>query len=91
MLYFANPCTPQVVDSMRNGQLGYIDTPAQGNRRPVGVTWCADNGCFSKGYPGDDEWWAWLEANAGDSGTCLFAAAPDVVGDAAATLTRSLP
>lgn len=89
MLYLANPCTPRVVDAMRDGHLGYIDTPAQGNRRPAGVVWAADNGCFGKGYPGDAAWLEWLASM--DPDGCLFAAAPDVVGDAAATLARSVP
>jgi hypothetical protein len=76
---------------MTAGLLGMIDTPKQGNRRPEGIAWCADNGVFGKGYPGDDKWWAWLEANATDAETCIFAVAPDVVGDAQATLDRSLP
>lgn len=76
---------------MRDGLLGYIDTPRQGNRRPDGVTWCADNGRFGKGWPGSAAWWAWLEANAADAASCAFAVAPDVVGDAAATLAESLP
>lgn len=76
---------------MEDGRLGFIDTPAQGNRRPVGVTWCADNGCFGKGYPGDKKWLGWLEKNAHAAKDCLFATAPDVVGDAAATLERSTP
>lgn len=71
--------------------IGYIDTPAQGNKRPAGVTWCADNGCFGKSYPGDEKWLAWLETNAHAAADCLFATAPDVVGDAAATLARSAP
>lgn len=76
---------------MKTNQLGYIDTPRQGNRRPAGVKWCADNGCFGKNYVGDAEWFAWLQLNAPDAGTCVFATAPDVVGDAAATLERSAP
>jgi hypothetical protein len=76
---------------MRDGTIGYIDTPAQGNRRPESVVWCADNGCFGKGYPGDSEWLAWLTKNSADAASCLFATAPDVVGDAAATMARSLP
>jgi len=76
---------------MQDDLLGFIDTPAQGNKRPSGVVWCADNGCFGKGYPGDDKWLGWLEKNAHDASTCLFATAPDVVGDAPATLARSLP
>jgi hypothetical protein len=91
MLFLANPCGPTVIASMQSGALGYIDTPAQGNKRPTGVTWCADNGCFGKGYPGDEKWLAWLERNAYASADCLFATAPDVVGDAAATLARSAP
>jgi hypothetical protein len=76
---------------MQDERLGYIDTPAQGNKRPPGVTWCADNGCFGKGYPGDEKWLTWLEKNAHAAPDCLFATAPDVVGDAAATLERSSP
>lgn len=89
MRYFANPCTSKVVTAMRDGHLGYLDTPAQGNRRPAGVVWAADNGCFGKGYPGDDAWLAWLAGM--DPANCLFATAPDVVGDAKATLARSTP
>lgn len=91
MLYLANPCGPAVRDAMHAQQIGYIDTPAQGNIRPAGVTWCADNGCFGKGYPGDEKWLGWLEANAHAATDCLFATAPDVVGNAAATLARSAP
>lgn len=71
--------------------IGFIDTPAQGNIRPKGVIWCADNGCFGKGYPGDEKWLGWLATHADDAETCLFATAPDVVGDAPATLERSQP
>lgn len=89
MLYFANPCSPLVVAAMRDGLIAYIDTPAQGNRRPAGIPWCADNGRYGKGWPGADEWIAWLASM--DPADCLFATAPDVVGDAAATLAESLP
>lgn len=91
MLYLANPCGPAVIDAMHAQTIGYIDTPAQGNRRPAGVTWCADNGCFGKGYPGDEKWLAWLEVNSYAATDCIFATAPDVVGDAEATLARSAP
>ena len=91
MLYLANPCTPQVVAAMRDGLIGYLDTPAQGNRRPAGIVWAADNGCFGKGYPGDAAWLDWLAANSADAKTCLFAVAPDVVADAEATWQRSAP
>jgi hypothetical protein len=75
---------------MHAGTIGYIDTPAQGNKRPAGVKWCADNGCFSDKFD-ERKWWQFLVDNAHDAPTCLFAVAPDVVGDAAATLARSMP
>jgi hypothetical protein len=76
---------------MQKEVLGFIDTPAQRRIRPEGVIWCADNGCFGKGYPGDEKWLAWLAKHAHDAERCLFATAPDVVGDAVATLERSRP
>lgn len=90
MLYLANPCGERVLDQMRAGVLGYIDTPAQGNKRPEGVAWCADNGCFSSRF-NEAKWWRFLEVNADHADTCLFATAPDVVGDADATIERSVP
>lgn len=91
MLYLANPCGSEaIVAAMTEGVIGLIDTPKQGNGRPAGVRWCADNGCFSDQWePG--EWWRFLEANAADAATCLFATAPDVVGDSLATEARSRP
>lgn len=92
MLYLANPCgNAAIVDAMTAGHLGYIDTPKQGNTRPAGVAWCADNGVYGKGWIGYDRWYAWLEKNAGDAGTCLFATAPDVVANHFATERRSRP
>lgn len=90
MLYFANPCGAEVVDLMRAGTLGFIDTPHQQNIRPTDVIWCADNGCFSSRFK-EDHWWRFLERHAHDTALCAFATAPDVVGDAEATLGRSLP
>ncbi|QAY16193.1 DpdA-like tRNA-guanine transglycosylase [Arthrobacter phage Sonali] len=92
MLYLANPCSaPAIVAAMEEGTLGFITTPSQGNKRPPGSVWCADNGCFGKGYPGDEKWLAWLDRRKDQAGSCLFATAPDVVGDAVATLARSAP
>lgn len=81
---------------MSAGLFGLIDQPAQ--RKPrmtnrahaASVVWCADNGCFSGSWD-EAKWWRFLEAQAQHAATCLFAVAPDVVGDAAATLTRSEP
>lgn len=90
MRYFATPSGAGAVSAMLAGDLGFIDTPAQGNRRPGGVAWCADNGCFSDKFD-ERKWWKFLTDNAHAAADCLFAVAPDVVGDAAATLARSLP
>lgn len=89
MRYYCNP-TGDAVKHIKAGTLGYIDTPLQGNRRPIGVSWCADNSCFSDKFD-EVKWWAWLEKHSNHASTCSFATAPDVVGDAKATLARSLP
>jgi hypothetical protein len=61
-----------------------------GQRPPVGQPWAADNGRFSapENYT-DEGYLAWLATMPAES--CLFATAPDVVGDAAATLAMSAP
>jgi hypothetical protein len=53
--------------------------------------WAADTGCYRQGDRFDlPAYYSWLERMDGRA-TCLFATAPDVVGDAPATLARSLP
>lgn len=89
MRYFANPTTPSVRDAQAAGRLGVIETPLQQNRPVPGAAWIADNGCYGKGFR-ETRWWGWLRQQAGRRG-CVFATAPDVVGDAAATLRRSAP
>jgi len=89
-LYMANPAGAATLAMMDAGVIGYIDTPAQGNLRPGNVRWCADNGAFSDAFV-ETKWWRFLVANAHAAATCLFAVAPDVVGDAVATEARSTP
>lgn len=90
-MYFANPSTPSIRAAMSaNMGLCVIDTPAQGNTRPEGVAWCADNGAFSHKWNAET-WWAFLTENAHAAAWCCFAALPDVVCDWPATLARSLP
>lgn len=91
MLYFANPTTPVVRDAIAEGVIGAIATPAQHN--PLGATWqwCADNGCFGKGYPGDAGYLKWLDKQSRHLDRCVFATIPDVVADAGATLDRFQP
>lgn len=70
---------------------GYLLQPNMGNRPNMdGVTWAADNGCFSQsGSFSLGRWIAWLEKMAPHQNTCLFANAPDVLADAEATWKRS--
>lgn len=88
--YFANP-TRAAVPAMQAGELGVIVTPKQGNELPAGAWWCADNGCFGKGYPGDQGYLDFLASMSGRQDTCWFATAPDVPGDARGSLERSRP
>jgi hypothetical protein len=90
-MYLANASSPKVRDAMAQGRIGMMATPNEGRTPLPGVTWAADNGCFSKNYVGDDRWITWLRGHAGHAERCLFASAPDVVGDAAETLARSAP
>lgn len=89
MRYYANPSTQKVRNAMSAGLIDCIVTPHQGNTPPPDAWLCADNGCFGKGYPGDEAWWEWLTTLPAQR--CRFAVAPDVVGDAGATLARSAP
>ena len=85
--------------------LGAILSPRQGNKLPAEGVYCIDNNCGpcatgnpGDAYPGDEAYLHLLYETFGQDGTdfcdpdrarCLFAAAPDVLGDARATLARS--
>lgn len=73
--------------------IGIMRTPASGDARDcVGAfpVWAADNGCYTQGDAFDlDAYLAWLEVMRLEAGHCLFATAPDVVGDASSTWERS--
>lgn len=89
MLYLSPASTAPVREAIRSGRLGQIVTPLHVGAMP-GVRWAADNGCFNEDtYAGDDQWFAWLLRQPVDG--MLFATAPDVVGDAHATMARSWP
>lgn len=72
--------------------LGVMVQPATGHfARHLAAypSWAADNGCFARGARFDlAAYLAWLVAMPCRE-TCLFATAPDMVGDAAATWQRS--
>jgi len=73
-------------------KLGYMVTPNMGNKAGQPQHWGADTGCFSlKGVRAFNEakYLSWLESR--DSSDNLFATAPDVVGDYAATLELAAP
>lgn len=93
MLYMGNPCVGEVTRAMSERRLGCITTPKQGNPIPEGSFWCADNGKFGKGWPGPEAWLVWLTDTVSRYGPdrCVFAVAPDVVGNAQATLQESQP
>jgi hypothetical protein len=65
-------------------------TPRMGQMPPPGQFWAADNGRYAAPADYTDtgflDWLARMPAE-----SCLFATAPDVVGDAAATLALSEP
>lgn len=92
MIYFANPSTASIRDAIREGEIGHISTPnsTRASQWVNGASWCADNGCFSNRFD-EARWFDWLVAHSDRADTCRFAVAPDVVGDAAATLERSRP
>lgn len=65
-------------------------TPRMGQQPPPDQPWAADNGRFSAPQDYTDAGYlAWLARMPVES--CLFATAPDVVGDAVATLELSAP
>lgn len=70
--------------------VGVIVTPQMGNKIPDGRTWAADTGCFNAPDKYDDAaylLWLWERRHARDR--CLFATAPDAMGDFAATWARA--
>jgi hypothetical protein len=76
-------------------EFGLIVTANEGRRsvvRETAVMWAADNGAFSTRYRGDDWYLQWLgRFTADERSRCLFAPAPDVVANFAATEERSRP
>lgn len=96
--YLGTPSGPEVRAAMSAGLIGCMTTPAQGNVIPDGALYACDNGkfgCDGKGrnWPGTERWYRWL-ADTVDRYSperCLWALAPDVPFNAAATLAESRP
>ncbi len=75
--------------------VGVMWTP-EGGTSPARLDWCprfaCDTGCYTQGHRFDlGQYLSWLTGLQPYRHKCLFATAPDVVGDAAATLARALP
>jgi hypothetical protein len=87
--YYATPNQPHIRDAMAADLIRAITSPRSSDTIPPGTRWAADNGCYGNGYPGNFKYLSWLRAR--DPRTCDFAVAPDVVGDAGATLARATP
>ncbi len=86
MIFFSPQAT--ILQGVAPAQWGLIATPQRrGSYIPAGYLWLADNGCFSGAWC-EAAWLKWLDANAHHQARCVMATAPDVVGDAVATLDR---
>lgn len=85
----------EITRAAQRDDLGLLGTPAGATwrQRDSYGSWAADNGCFvDVAKPGSfnpTKWITWL-ADAGPT-ACAWATLPDVVGDQAATLARSVP
>jgi hypothetical protein len=92
--YLTGSSGPAVRVVAREAGLGLLIQPMTKQYRshiPDYALWAADNGCFTTAGTFDEgRWWQWLVTMADEPG-CLFATAPDVVGEAQATLDRSAP
>ena len=95
MIYLSSSGTTKQVQALRESgvQLGLMLTPRSYVRvalaQQYGV-WAADNGCYSQGESFNlQDYLKWLRAMSPAKSNCLFATAPDVVGNALATRERS--
>jgi hypothetical protein len=68
-----------------------LRNPTTGDTLEGVRVWAVDNGAFTGNYPGDDKFMAFLSRYEHRQADCLFVAAPDVVGDARATLELFAP
>lgn len=91
MIYLTGASNDLTRAAAAAGELvGLLVQPGNSLHRQIGdypAGWAADNGCFTEAGWTVDGWWSWLERL--NPAGCLFATAPDVVGDAQATIDRS--
>lgn len=87
-MYLGTGSTQPIRDRMADRTIGQLCTPDSGNKVVPGALWAADNACFAGNFD-ETKWLRWLDRQPRED--CLFAVAPDVVGDAVATWERSSP
>lgn len=91
MIYLSGVKNAAIAAELADGTIGFLKTPAVGNSLDGVKVWAVDNGAFTGRYPGDDAYLAFLDGLKDRQADCLFVAAPDVVGDGAATLAVLQP
>lgn len=94
MIYLSGTYSATLASLAADLPVGLMAQPKSGLRPRLREFrwWAADNGCFAQGEAFELEvFFDWLDGAFPYRSTCLFAVAPDVVGDAAATLRRALP
>jgi len=91
VIYLSGVVRPEIDGSRKD--IGLILTRRMGNTPDLSrIPWAADNGCFAQGAAFDlGAFLVWLGARAQYRDSCLFAVAPDVLGNAEATWERSRP
>ena len=94
MLYLSG-CITQTLLANPRPELGVMLQPGNGFSNQLALAsrhWAADNGRFAAPELWQDgDWLEWLAGLRRFRANCLFATAPDVVGDALATLNLSRP
>ena len=89
------PAKREQIEALAAANVGFIGTPNMGYKAArvrEFPYWAADTGLFSPAGERSfnlERYLRWLDARPSD--TCLFATAPDKVGDGEETLRRSLP
>jgi hypothetical protein len=89
---YLSGCVTQSLLALPRDDVGVMFQPGMGNdTKPLMFRrWAADNGCFAQGERFDaGDWIEWLASLRRFRSTCLFAVAPDVMGDWQATWERS--
>ncbi len=87
--YYLSGSLPKGTRAKGLGILVQPDTGYMGKHLGQFERWAADNGCFSKGDQFDLSRYMRFLTGLGHRDSCMFATAPDVVGDPVATWERS--